>query len=322
MKDVNSKKTISKRSALLLVRTPLQAWIAEKVLRAESVSSYEVVYFTQDDSEEDRYYYSRLSAKADNGQYCYSPRHRFDISNHLDFRRQAKKWHRDQRHDLTLMGSITAHVINAISSQQVTSELVTFDDGTYNILTWDKFHVDSISWRSCIYRKLLGATDLERTKTRIARHYTLHPQFENIVEPGRLKTLPEWGRDEGQSIDGTTRTYFIGQPFEEDLTFEQISVLKTYLLTLSVDFYVRHPRERITLELRVPYLEKEGQIAEDAIVNNAGRSQIHVVGWFSTVLFNIGQVAHRRTMILLHSDRASHEMAKLGTKAGCEIVFI
>lgn len=322
MKD--SKNPVSKRSALLLLHTPLQAWIAEQVLRDEAVSNYDLVYFTQNNSSEDRYYFGRLSTKADNAKYCFAPKRQFDIFCHLDFRRQAKSWYQDKGHDLTVIASIDAHVGIAISNRQMTSELVTFDDGLANITLSDPYHVDRIPWRSRLYRKLLGASDLLTIKNRIARHYTLYPQFENIVEPSRLKTLQGWSRDQGVHSPrvGATKTYFLGQPFKEVMSATDINTLEKYIKTLGIDIYVRHPRENSPLELSSPYLDKKGRIAEDAIVHDAGNCQVHVIGWFSTALFNLGAVAQRRTALLLRKHPESSRMADMARKVGCEVVFL
>lgn len=322
MKD--SKNPVSKRSALLLVHTPLQAWIAEQVLRDEEVSNYDLVYFTQNDASEDRHYFDRLSTKADNAQYCFASKRRFDIFYHLDFRRQAKSWYHDQGHDLTMLASLDAHVVNAISNRQMTSELVTFDDGLANITLSDPYHVDRIPWRTRLYRKLLGASDLASIKNRIARHYTLYAQFENIVEPSRLKTLQGWSRDQGvlnHSV-GATKTYFLGQPLEEVMSDEDIKTFENYVKTLGIDVYVRHPREASFLDIGAPYLDKAGAIAEDAIVRDAGNCQVHVIGWFSTALFNLGAVVQRRTVLLMPGHPESSRMADMARKVGCEVVFL
>lgn len=319
----------TKRSALLLVRTPLQAWIAEQVLRAEAVTNYDFVYFTHNDSGEDRYYFNRLSANADHAQYCYAPTRRFDILGHLDFYWQTRKWHYDLGHEITLMGSIDSHLINSISRQQVTSELITFDDGLANILPSDRYCKDNTSWRSRIYRKFLGASDLASTRDRIAHHYTLYEKFDNIVESGRLKALSGWNFN-GQSrrIEkdvGTLqpiKTYFIGQPFEEAMSAEHVNIFENYVKTLGIDVYVRHPRERQPLDIGVPFLEKLGEIAENAILRDAKNCEIHIFGWFSTVLFNLNFMASQRTMILMHADPVSSQMAKMARKVGCEVILL
>jgi hypothetical protein len=312
-----------KQSALLLVRTPLQAWIAVKILSSEGVSNYDLVYVTQQDSTEDRYYFHKLSSNSENSQYCFAPLHRFDIFNHLDFYRQAKGWCSNLNRDLVIMSSIDSHVINAISSRQNSSKLVTFDDGLGNILPTDQMYKDSsIPWRTWLYRKLFGGKDIKIIKRNIIRHYTLYPQFENIVDRSRLKTLQGWVRKENNLNYNKVITYFVGDNFEELLSSDQIKVLLNYLKTLKIDLYVRHPREKNTLQLGIPYLDKKCQIAEDAIIFDAGMSQIHIIGWFSAVLFNLGEIAQRRTMLLVRTDPNSNEMSKLAARAGCEIILI
>lgn len=319
----NSQDSALKRTALLLIRTPLQAWIAEQTLRAETVSHYDIVYFTHNNSSEDRYYFKRLALRAENSQYCYAPARHFDILGHLDFRRQANIWYRDKKRDLILFASIDSHVMNAISRCQIGSKLITFDDGLGNIFPSDRYCLDNISWRSRIYRKLLGASDLKCTKARIVRHYTLYSEFANIVDPGRLRRLHGWSPYEiaAESLVAI-KTYFLGQPFEEVLSPAQIGALVAHLKTMAVDFYVRHPRERKLLDIGATCLDKQGRIAEDAIVSHAGTAGVHLVGWFSTVLFNLGEVAQRRTMLLLNSDPGTPRMAEMARQAGCEVVIL
>ena len=145
----------AERYALLLVRTPFQAWIAERIIYAETVSHYDVLYLTQHDSPEDRHYYKNLSDQADDAQYCVATTGRFDILNDLHFRRQTKKWNFNKVYDLVLLASINSHILTAISSRQVSAELVTFDDGLANIMPSGMYSKDVTSWRNNIYGKLL-----------------------------------------------------------------------------------------------------------------------------------------------------------------------
>ncbi len=312
----------AKRSALLLLRTPLQAWIAQQVLIAESVTEYELLYFTQNDSPEDRRYFSRLAAEARFAKYCHAPLRRFDILGHLNFRLQAKNWFRNRSFDLTLLSSLNSLVINAISCKQASSELVTFDDGFANILPTSMFYVHASGWRDRLYRKLLGTEDLDSIKKRILRHYTIYPQFSNVVNPQRLRVL-EGFKDSSRRSDQTdTVTYFIGQPFHEAMPRKHVNMLQDYFRTLDIDVYVRHPRETQPLDIGAPYLEKNGLIAEESIVQNAGDRSIHLVGWFSSVSFNLGGIASRRTMCLISSADGSELMAGLAAQAGCDVVLI
>ena len=310
------------RSALLLLRTPFQAWIAEQVLRAEGVAEYELLYFTQHDSVEDRHYFRHLAEGCELAKYCYAPVRLFDILGHLDFRRRVGGWYRDRGFDLVLLASIDAFVPNAIARRQRSAALVTFDDGTGNFNSQGIYHVDRLNPRGRLYRRMFGATDLKSIHARVVRHYTMYPQFTNIVGPDRMRMLAGWQTENDRSTGEGTRNYFIGAPFEQVMTADQIRLFEGYLRGQKIDYYVKHPRERRILEIGVPLLDKGGRIAEDAIVLNAGEFRIHVIGWFSTVLFNLGAVAQRRTMVLFRGDPRSAHMAQLAETAGCETVFL
>jgi hypothetical protein len=99
-------------------------------------------------------------------------------------------------------------------------------------------------------------------------------------------------------------------------------MLQDYFRTLDIDAYVRHPRETHPLDIGAPYLEKNGLIAEESIVQSAGDRSIHLVGWFSSVSLNLGSIASRRTMCLISSADESELMARLAAQAGCDVVLI
>lgn len=312
-------------SALLIVRTPLQAWIASQALAAERIEKYDLLYFTQNDSSEDRYYFGELKKNSLVAEYFYAPIRRFSIIGHLNFRWQARHWFRDKAYDVIMLASIDAFIPSAIASRQ-SGELVTFDDGTGNFNRLSIYHVDNLSWRGKWYQYLFGASNLNLTKKRINRHYTIYPDFENIVERDRLRILNKptalYIKSSHTSHNQKLKTYFIGGPFEEDMTRKQIYVLEKHLRTLDIDFYVRHPREKNMLDINAPTLDKQGLIAEDAILRNAQDQPIHVIGWFSTVLFNLAATAQRSTILLFSSNPQTDSMAALARRAGCEIVLI
>jgi N-acetyllactosaminide alpha-2,3-sialyltransferase len=318
-----SGKLSGAKNALLLVRTPFQAWLAQRVLRAENVAEYEVVYFTHNNSPEDRHYFSRLAAGASKAGYFWAPVRRFDILGHMDFYRQSVAWKRAGPFDVVLLASINSLVINAMACRQDKAELVTFDDGLANIKANGMFQHDVVTWRTGLYRRLLGGIDLTDFKQRISRHYSIYTGFANIVEKERLRWLDGWPQI-ADTVHGNDPmvTYFIGQPFEEVLTTEQIGLLQARLKAMNVDFYVLHPRERYPLDINAQVLEKRGRIAEDAILQHAQGSPVHLVGWFSTTLFNLARTVKRCTMLLLKSSADTSTMEAMALKAGCSVVLI
>ena len=221
-----------------------------------------------------------------------------------------------------ILASITAPVINAIATFQRNAELVTFDDGVANILPTDFYHTDIIPWRAKLYRKLLGSSSLNRIKKRIVRHYTIFPQFKNIVEQDKIKNLIIFENKKGRQINAKPRVYFIGQPFKEVLKTAQQIKLERYIHTLTIDFYVKHPRERETLKINAPFLDKKGLIAEEAILQDSGESPIHLIGWFSSVMFSLNTAAQSKTIILFQESLELPYMSNLAQQAGCNVIVL
>ena len=309
------------KSALVLVRTPFQAFLVSSVIAEEAINTFDLIYFTQHDALEDRHYYAGLAERAEKATYCHAPARRFDILAYLDWFRQSRRWMHNRNYDVTLLASIDNYILNAIASRQRDAELVTFDDGTGNFFRSGFYHVDHANRRGRLYRRAFGARDLDDLKASIARHYTLHPQFENIVPHGRIRPIAEW-KGVTRRRTGSVRTFFIGAPFQEVLRPEQIDKLTAYMRGQSVDYYVKHPRETLPLALGAPLLDKGGLIAEGAIIKAAGDHPIHIIGGLSSVQFNMaGQAAHR-TMVLVDGTPGQDDMIFLGRAAGCEIVLL
>lgn len=306
-------------SALLLVRTPFQGFLASKVLKAEAVDTFDLLYFTQHDVAEDRHYYGQLAASARNAAYCYARPRRFDVLAHIDFLWQARRWVTNHGRDLLLMASIDSYVLAAIAGRQKSTELVTFDDGTGNYNLHSLYHIDRSNRRGRLYRSLLDAPSADDLKHRIARHYTLHPQFENIAPKQKLRGI-DTKEKEDLYRDGQAMTFFIGQPLVEILTPEQIDRFAARARNWPIDFYVKHPRETKPLDLGAPLLDKGGLIAEDAIMRAAGARPIHLLGGFSSVFFNTGNEVVRKTMILFEEMPSFDANARLAGAIGCEVV--
>lgn len=303
------------------MRTPFQAWLVEQVLEAEKVPSFDLLYFTQNDSTEDRFYYNRLSPKACAAKYVFVPKQVRDIFNHTRFALSAWPFVFSKRYDATIFSSIDSYVLNGIANRCGGGELVTFDDGTANYNKASIYFRDPPSRRRRLYRGLFQAKSITETRARIKRHYTIHPDLENIVEGDRLLSIAGWGCE--QSEEKSTekpRTFFIGAPFRETLDTEQIDLLESRAKEIGVDVYVRHPREREPLDLDAPFLEKQGRIAEEAILDDASGRPIVLIGFLSSVMFNLASCANRRVVLVPRDSERHAFLIELARNSGCEIV--
>lgn len=308
--------------ALLVIRTPFQAWLAQKVLEKEEVSNFDLVYFTQNNSDEDKYYYAQLSIKASRSQYIFIHRQRFDIFSHILFKLKAIKWYFFKNYDLVVYASINALVPNSLISRYKKSELVTFDDGAANIVKRGIFYNEPATLRAKLYRIILGASSLDFIKKRIKRHYSIYPNNSNIVESNRLIHLNSWKIESNKTTLDEVRTYFIGAPFEEVMNSDQIARMVSYIKKLDITAYVAHPRERKMLDIGVKQLNKNGRIAEDAVIADAEGRAIRLVGWFSSVMFSLEAVCMQRIVLLPKDSPQSIELAEICKKSGCYPIFI
>lgn len=315
----NAEKT---NHALVLVKTPFQAWLVEKVLQTEKVATYDLLYFTQNDSEEDRFYYGRLAENACAARFVFVPRQARDLLNHVRFALSAWPFVFGKRYDASIVSSIDSYVLNAVANRCAAGQLVTFDDGAANYNQEGAYFRDPFSWRARNYRRLFRAKSITETRARVTRHYTIHPNLKNIVDEDRLHTIAGWEFSSAVGErTGSPKIYFIGAPFQI-LSSRQINLLESHARGIGVDVYVRHPREREPLDLAVPFLEKWGKIAEEAILDDAVDRPIVLVGSLSSVMFNLASCADRRIIFVPRDLQRHGSLIDLARKSGCEILLL
>lgn len=308
-------------SALVIIRTPFQAWLVQKVLEEENIEVFDVLYFTQNNAEEDKYYYSKISEKSRNSEYIFVPPQRFSILSSIMLKIKSRTWYKVLNYDLLLFASIDALFISSLANTYPDAKVITFDDGTANININSIYHVENNSRRVAIYRYFMNALPLEDLKRRISRHYTLYKGKVNIVELDRLIYLEGW-TEKVTRDSNKDKIYFIGAPFEDVMSPEQITRIENYVKKLGVDAYVAHPRERKPLDIGVDFLNKNGLIAEDAIIADADGRTIRLVGWFSTVMINLESVCENRIVLLPKDSPQTPELFELSKKAGCTPILI
>tara|TARA_R110000851_G_scaffold323249_2_gene489753 strand:- start:10000 stop:10956 length:957 start_codon:yes stop_codon:yes gene_type:complete len=304
--------------SLVLVRTPFQAWLVMRVLKEEGVGCYDVIYFTQNNSEEDRHYFSLLEASAKKSLYLFVPPGRLDIFSHILFRYHSRYWSLDRGYRKVFLSSINAPVPNAIASAQSSAQMISYDDGAANIFSEGDFYKEKRGLRAKFYRLILGAQNLSELKKRIFRHYTIYDGYENVVEKNRLVLLKN-SKSETSNTD-EIKSYFIGAPFREVLTSDQIRQLTTYMESVEIDAYVRHPREKQPLNLAAPFLEKRGKVAEQAILDDARGRKIILFGFLSSVMFNMASCVHKRIVFVPKGASRHIALIELAEKSGCEVV--
>lgn len=306
-------------NALVLVASPLQAELAQRLLEAEKVIDFDVLYFSSADSLEDRNYFERIARSAAAAHYFHLPNFSWLAQIVLAFWRIRRAQVR-RIYSFAVLASLTSIPITTLAFKRAPIFL-TFDDGLGNYNSASRMHRDSTGWRARGYRTVFKCPPLSVLKEKIARHYTVHPNLPNIVEHDRVRALPGWTRGRLSSSRGTTpKTYFIGSIIDEFFNPE-LGRLGEILSNYSLDFYVAHTRESQPLDLGVPLLDKRGLIAEEAILNDAAGRPFHLIGWPSTVFFNLS-FSEKRTLIFPKAATGLIPIADLAKKSGCEVLYI
>ena len=133
--------------------------------------------------------------------------------------------------------------------------------------------------------------------------------------------MPGWtAHCQEKPKNSSTKTYFIGT--EIDTFFNpDLSRLPEFLAKHKIDYYVRHPRETSDLGLGIPILEKNGLMAEEAIMKDAGEMSISLIGWPSSVFFSLRD-ADSRIMLFPRNRNDLAPLAEVARIIGCEIEFI
>lgn len=308
------------RSALVLLRTPLQAWLAERVLRQKHIDRYDILYITKHLSEEDIYYFNKMKQGASKSFLDHIRPANFDFFQIFRRKIEFYSFFGRKDYDFVLLASIDDFVFSW-AALKFGKTILTFDDGLANFNMKGIYHIEPLSFRGRVFRYLLGASSYKKLKPLIAEHYTLHPEMPNIVERNRRHQIRSADREFFVNSSQTI-TFFLGAPLESVLSSDQISRMRSASRRYKVDYYVKHPREENIVLDDVPILKKNGQIAEDAIAAKAQGRRVRIVGWISTVMFNISSKEVEKIVLLPSDDPRSVDFAHMAQRFGCEVVEV
>ena len=310
-------------TVLFLCRTPLQARICLKIIETENIQKADVFYYTQHDSESDRLYYSRLQQVGGHTQYVHLSNDRYGVINYIIAYFLADKRFKKLQYKSIYLASIDAMLFRAFLKIHNGAHVFTFDDGTSNIVRncAISYHVEDRG-RTAIIRRLARMQTRRQIKDKSLRHYSIYKEFENICPPERTVHLDIFPPSP-VAVDCTQEMrFFIGQPFEEYLNEAQIRRLQAFLKIQKFDYYIKHPRENRPAQAGIPFLDKEGELAETAIMAASAGAVPHIYAGFSTVLFNIPSENARK--FYLHfpdkDDDETREMLEFALKAGCHVI--
>lgn len=309
---------------LFLCRTPLQARICLKIIEFAEIQHYDVIYFTQNNSEVDREYFAQFEAKSNCSLYLHVPQKKPDILNHLISIWQLRSRWRMNNYTGIYLASIDSLIFRYVIKRNPKATLRSFDDGTANITPGSLYYKLDQYKKSRFYGMLMGLPTAENVKKRLYQHYSIYSGFENFVDSRKVSFISLFSglRPGMRSVEKKPITFFIGQPFHEYLNAHHVVDLKRWLAKQHIDFYVMHPREKSPLLANIPILVKDGMLAEDAIFKTAGDRRPRIISAYSTVLFNIDHRDADKFYLSLGNGIIEQQRLDLVSKTGAVVITI
>lgn len=306
---------------LVLCRTPFQAVIVREVLKNGSNPYYDLVYLTQDDSEEDSHYFNELSFGANLTQYIYLKRQRYDILNYIMVYQMVREEIKCQDYKTVMIASVNNLAFRKLAAKNGQAKIISFDDGAAHIVKNSMYLNDKQNLRARLYEAFFLVPSLRMIRGRINLHYSAYPGFDHVMPQKIVRFINPFKTYQANNNE-LGPAFFIGQPFEEYLDAMDTQRIEKFIREHNIDFYVRHPRESQPLVTDIPVLPKAGRIAEEAIFAASKGRRPLIYGGFSTVLINIRPAYADKVMLLRSNVPEDAYYAELGIKAGCQIVYL
>lgn len=305
---------MKKVSAFICV-TPLQSFIARKVIQEQRITDYVLVNLNPHDQQVTRHYFAQLAESAIESAYLVVNSR--ILGNYRKVREVLRKW---QKYRITslYLASIDTVFAQYIIHNNPSAALYTFDDGSVNVIPAGIYHTKGplgIKQRSA-YFLLRRHKDQDWIKRRIVQHFTIYQNMPNIVEVERLHYIDVFDgcynrmpkEDANKSV-----TVFLG--FE--LSPKYFSAVKT----INPDIYLPHPMEKTT-ESWINYTGTN-LIAEEFLVQLLDNfKSIELYACNSSVLLNVQSPRIQKFVVDLYgkTNQGQREFNRLAELMGCKIL--
>ncbi|RRD91313.1 glycosyltransferase family 52 [Conchiformibius steedae] len=278
---------------LIICHTPLQVLIAKRIIAEQTQSTFHAIMFSYENNAKFRHYFQQLENVCEQSQFIWL-RPQQPISYFLALKKLVNGL--QISYDTVYCASINSLIVHYLLSHCPFQHLETFDDGTGNILPDSIFyHPPVLSLKQKLLRKCLGVSwDSRKVIANSRLHYTLYPQFDNIVQPTRAVSLISPNMVEhNQSSVPNTEKILLGQPILSDAAenarfFEQIAT------KFGIRRYFPHPREQQLPDLDIIHSE---QIFEDWLIQNISKNTtFELYHLFSTAGLNTAHLPNIRSL--------------------------
>ncbi|MBZ0159606.1 MAG: glycosyltransferase family 52 protein [bacterium] len=303
-------------SAFICV-TPLQSFIARRVIQEQGITDYLVMNINPHDQQVTRNYFAQLAENAIEGDYLILNSR--IVGNYKKVSGVLRKWQKYRIVSLYL-ASIDTVFAQCIIHRHPSAALYTFDDGSVNIIPSSIYHVKPTLQmkQHAAYFCLRRHKDQDWIKRRIIKHFTIYPGMANIVEATRLHNMDLFnGHYNMVPEEGVNKSIRVFLGF--NLSPKYFSAVKT----INPDIYLPHPMEKRT-EPWINYTSTD-LIAEEylmQLLNNFKSIELYACN--SSVLLNVRSQRIQKVVVDLYGNTSQlqKEYNEVATLMGCKILSL
>ena len=282
---------MKKKINLIICKTPLQVLIAEKIIDLYPNERFYGVMFPSVVNEKIEFYATRLKKKCNKFVFINNKVKLFIILLFFKFINISL--------NNVFVASIDCILPQLIISKNTFKKLLTFDDGTANIVGSGYFYNEKIGSKKVRFLKKIfkinkTMQDLKKIST---KHYTIYNEMPNIIDNTEFISLLPTDFSINKSIKKIK--IFLGQPIfelKDGLSYEEKkNKNKKYtskvIEEIGIDYYFPHPKEQYHID-NVDYIYSkfifEDWILEQIRLNPTIKYEVY--SFFSSVIFNIKDI--------------------------------
>ncbi|QGM81064.1 glycosyltransferase family 52 [Otariodibacter oris] len=265
---------------IIICYTPLHVLIAERIIELYPNEKFYGVMIYPVDNEKYQHYSEKLQAKCNQFFSLHQHTDRFNLLKEiieLKYRFYRKNFQR------VFVASINDIQIQFLLSSISFQHFYTFDDGTANIVPSSVYYKDEPKTfiRRTINRVLHNKYSVEILKSLSEAHYTIYPDFPNIISNtiniDLFSSLSSSSNVESVSI-------LLGQPaFLENE--KNIKLAESVIKKFNIQYYFPHPREQYQLS-QVEYIDTP-LILEDYLSQVVKNKKCKIYTYFSSAVLNV-----------------------------------
>lgn len=287
---------------LLFCTTPLQALIAEQIMRQYPGEAFYCVFRGSKAQPKQLHYYERLRLKCLDGCFIEpipadsGPKDFIGIASRLWLGYKLRHCRR------VFVASPEVLDFWLLMPGLSKAEVYTYDDGLANLseAAWATYHRNSYpNYFLIALARLLGIPDTQMIIARSQKHYTIFP-YPNVFPNTELLEL--YPREESTIEDKTSKIaskklrLFCGQSvYDERDKQANKAITEQVIRDYAIEAYLPHPREEYTVE-GVEYI-RTPLIAEDyllGLLREQPDLQVELYSYCSTALLNLSAVPRIR----------------------------